>query len=562
MNRRIRWKWLVTAATLAVGLAFLAAACGGGGSKTTTASGGGTTTPGSSSGKTFPDFKIAYDTGIDFLDPGLSYTVQGWAIMWNVYLPLLGYKHVNGPDGATLVPYLAQDLPTVSSDGLTYTVTLRQGLKYSDGTPIKASDFPASIERDYKIDSPGVGFFGNIVGADAFSKTKKGHITGITADDASGKITIKLAAPQGDFNYILATEFAALVPANSPQKDASTNPMPSSGPYMISSYKPNKSVLMERNPNFDASAFGGNVPSGNPDKISIEVLGDAGVALTRTLQGQDDYDFYQPPNDRLAELQSKYADQIKVYTPANTYYYFMNTRVAPFDNLKVRQAVNYAINREALVRIYGGLATPTQNVLPPTYPQYKKLNLYPYNVAKAKELIKAAGATNADVTVWTSNNESRRAPEAAQYLQQVLKSIGLNAKLKEINAAVYWTTIGNQATKAQIGFADWFQDYPHPLDWFDVLLNGNRITDTHNNNYSNFDDSAVNAKIADLKKQSGLSTSINNGWADVDKMVMEQAAWAPYINQQGIDTFSSKVDLSCYVFHVNYQFDFATICKK
>jgi peptide/nickel transport system substrate-binding protein len=562
LNRRIRWKWLVTAATLAVGLAFLAAACGGGGSKTTTASGGGTTTPGSSSGKTFPDFKIAYDTGIDFLDPGLSYTVQGWAIMWNVYLPLLGYKHVNGPDGATLVPYLAQDLPTVSSDGLTYTVTLRQGLKYSDGTPIKASDFPASIERDYKIDSPGVGFFGNIVGADAFSKTKKGHITGITADDASGKITIKLAAPQGDFNYILATEFAALVPANSPQKDASTNPMPSSGPYMISSYKPNKSVLMERNPNFDASAFGGNVPSGNPDKISIEVLGDAGVALTRTLQGQDDYDFYQPPNDRLAELQSKYADQIKVYTPANTYYYFMNTRVAPFDNLKVRQAVNYAINREALVRIYGGLATPTQNVLPPTYPQYKKLNLYPYNVAKAKELIKAAGATNADVTVWTSNNESRRAPEAAQYLQQVLKSIGLNAKLKEINAAVYWTTIGNQATKAQIGFADWFQDYPHPLDWFDVLLNGNRITDTHNNNYSNFDDSAVNAKIADLKKQSGLSTSINNGWADVDKMVMEQAAWAPYINQQGIDTFSSKVDLSCYVFHVNYQFDFATICKK
>ena len=121
MNRRIRWKWLVTAATLAVALAFLAAACGGGGSSSTTsASGGGSTTSGSSSGKTFPDFRIAYDTGIDFLDPGLSYTVQGWEIMWNVYLPLLGYKHVNGPDGATLVPYLAQDMPTVSADGKTY----------------------------------------------------------------------------------------------------------------------------------------------------------------------------------------------------------------------------------------------------------------------------------------------------------------------------------------------------------------------------------------------------------------------------------------------------------
>jgi len=155
LNRSIRWKWLATAATFALTLALVAAACGSGGgssSSTTSAAGGGSTTSGSSSGKTFPDFRIAYDTGIDFLDPGLSYTVQGWAILWNTYLPLLGYKHVNGPDGATLVPYLAQALPTVSADGTTYTLTLRKGLKYSDGTAIKASDFPATIERDYKID--------------------------------------------------------------------------------------------------------------------------------------------------------------------------------------------------------------------------------------------------------------------------------------------------------------------------------------------------------------------------------------------------------------------------
>ena len=174
MNRRIRWKWLVTAATLAVGLALVAAACGGGGGSSTTTSASGNTS-GSSSGKTFADFKIAYDTGIDFLDPGLSYTVQGWEIMWNVYLPLLGYKHVNGPDGATLVPYLAKTLPVVTDGGKTYTLVLRKGLKYSDGTPVKASDFPATIERDFKVDSPGVGFFGNIVGADQYSKTKTGQ---------------------------------------------------------------------------------------------------------------------------------------------------------------------------------------------------------------------------------------------------------------------------------------------------------------------------------------------------------------------------------------------------
>jgi len=548
---------LLAAAFAALGLI---SACGGGGKKSSSSSAGGSTT--STGAKTFANFRIAYDTGIDFLDPSLSYTVQGWAIMWNVYLPLLGYKHVNGPDGATIVPYLAQSLPTVSSDGKTYTLTLRKGVKYSNGAPVKASDFAYAIERDFQIDSPGVGFFGNIVGASAYGTTKKGHISGIVANDTTGKITIHLMAPEGDFENILATTFTALVPAGTPFKDQSTTPIPSTGPYMIQSYSPNKQVIVVRNPHFDASLLGGNVPTGNPDKMTIQIFGDASVALTRTLNGQDDYDFYQPPNDRLGQLESKYANQIKVYTPANTFYFFMNTRVAPFNNVKVRQAVNYAINRQALVRIYGGLATPTENVLPPTYPQYVKLNLYPYNLAKAKQLITQAGAKGAAVTIWGSNNESRRSPEATAYLQQVLKSIGLNAKLKIINAAVYWTTIGSQATKAQIGFADWFQDYPHPLDWFDVLLNGERITATRNNNYADFDDASVNAKIDALKKQPTLTSSVNSQWAALEKQIMEQAPWAPFINQQGIDTFNSDIDLSCYVFHVNYQFDFATICHK
>jgi peptide/nickel transport system substrate-binding protein len=280
------------------------------------------------------------------------------------------------------------------------------------------------------------------------------------------------------------------------------------------------------------------------------------------LQGKDDYDFQQPPSDRLADLQSNHADQIKVYTPANTFYYFINERIPPFDNVKVRQAVNYAIDREALVRIYGGLATPTENVLPPTYPQYKKHDLYPFNLAKAKQLIEQAGATGTDVTVWTSNNTTRRAPQAGAYLQDQLNKIGLKAKLKTINAAIYWTTVGNQATKSGIGFADWFQDYPHPLDWFDVLLNGNRITQTHNNNYSNFDDSAVNVKIEALKKEPTLTKSVDAQWAQLDKTVMEQAPWAPFVNVQYVDTFGSDIDLSCYIQHVNYQFDFASICHK
>jgi len=552
-----RRSWLVAPAAFAAVLAMVAAGCGGSsssssGNNSSTASSGS-----SSSGKTFANFRLAYDTGIDYLDPALSYTVEGWGIMWNVYLPLLGYKHVNGPDGATIVPYLAQDLPKVTNGGKTYTMTLRSGLKYSDGTPVKASDFKSSIVRDFKVDSPGVGFFGGIVGSD---NAKSGDISGITTDDKTGKITINLTSPQGDFENILATTFAALVPPNSPDKDMSSKPLPSTGPYMIKSYKANKQAIVVRNPNFDVSMFDGNVPKGNPDRMTIDILGDPGVALQRVINGQDDYDFQQPPPDRLSSIQSKYANQIKVYTPANTYYFFMNNKVPPFDNLKARQAVEYAIDRTALVRVYGGLGQPTENILPPTYPSYKKHDLYPFNLAKAKQLVAASGDKGMSVTVW--NHDRGNDPKATAYLVDQLNKIGFKAKEKIINSAVYWTTVGNQATKAQIGFADWFQDYPHPLDWFDVLLNGDRITQTHNNNYANFDDSTVNAQIESLKKQPSLTSSVNADWAKLDNTVMQQAPWAPFMNRQFIDFFNSDIDLSCYVQHVLYQFDFATICHK
>ena len=554
MIRRKRWTWLAGVAVLAAGLALLAAACGGGGNKAEPST---TTTAGGGAQKTFSNFRIVYDTGLDYLDPAYSYTVQGWATMWNVYLSLLGYKHVNGPDGATIVPALAKDLPQVSADGLTYTLTLRSGLKYSDGTAVKASDFKYAIKRDFLADSPGVGFFTNIAGADEFSKTKKGDISGITTDDATGKITIKLLKPQGDFQNILATIFAAPVPSGTSSKDQSTKPIPSTGPYKIQSYAPNRQFVLVRNPDFQPTD---NVPATNPDKMTVKIVEDDSAALQQVINGQADYDFHPIPVDRLANVQQKYGDQLKIYTPANTYYYFMNTRLPPFDKLEVRQAVNYAIDRNALVRLYGGLATPTENILPPTYPQYKKHTLYPLDLAKAKQLIQQAGVSGTTLAVWGNSRETSKKP--VEYLTDVLNKIGFKATPKIIDAAVYWTTIGNQKTKAQIGFADWFQDYPHPLDWFDVLLNGTRITDTHNNNYSNFDDPTINSKIAELKQKTELNDTVNAQWGALDKEIMQKAAWVPYVNRQFTDFFSKDIDTGCYINHVLYQFDFSRICMK
>jgi peptide/nickel transport system substrate-binding protein len=251
---------------------------------------------------------------------------------------------------------------------------------------------------------------------------------------------------------------------------------------------------------------------------------------------------------------------LKLFTPANTYYYFMNTRLKPFDKLEVRQAVNYAVDRDAVVRLYGGLATTTENVLPPTYPQYEKISMYTHDLAKAKQLVKDSGYAGMEVQVWGNSRETLQKPAA--YLQDVLNQIGFKAKLKIIDPSVYFTTIGNQRTKAQTGIANWFQDYPHPLNWFDVLLNGNRITEEHNNNYSNADVAAINDKIEALKKEPEINDEVNAQWAEVDKMVLENALWAPIVNRQFTDFFTPEMDLgNCYVNHVLYQFVYTSACK-
>jgi peptide/nickel transport system substrate-binding protein len=550
-----RWRRLAGLFALIAALTFAVAACGGGDDEGS----GGTTTEASGAGaeRAFPEFKSAYEP-IDYMDPGLSYSVQGWGIMWNVYLGLLTYKHVDGPEGAELIPALAEDLPEISEDGLTYSFTLRENLKYSDGSPVKASDFPATIKRLFLVDSPGVGFFTGIVGAEQFAETKKGEISGITVDDDARTIEIKLAKTQGDFLHILAMVFAGFVPANTPAKDQSTTPPPGTGPYMVEAFVPNRSATVVRNPNYVEIE---GVPKGNPDKMTFTIVEEDSASLQSVIDGNNDYSSHPIPVDRLGEVQNQYADQLKLYTPANTYYYFMNERLAPFNKLEVRQAVNYAIDREAIVRLYGGLATATENVLPPTYPQYKKISMYPHDMEKAKQLVQQSGTAGQAVTVWSSTRETHQ--KAAEYLTDILNQLGYKAKLRAIDPAIYWATIGAQRTKAQAGLANWFQDYPHPLNWFDTLLNGNRITEEHNNNYGNADVAAVNNKIEELKKEPELNDATNAQWAEVDQMVLENASWAPFVNRQFTDFFTPEMDLTdCYVNHVLYQFDYIQICKK
>lgn len=509
----------------------------------------------------FPEFHIAMDESTDYLDPALSDTTEGWGVMWNVYLPLLGYKHANRSAGATLVPYLAKALPTISPDQRTYTLFLRPNLRYSDGSRVKPSDFKKTIERDFLLDSAGAGFFRNIIGAAGFARRQKGGIGGISVDNATGKIVIRLKAPEGDFANVLASEFAAPVPSDAPPSDTSLHPLPATGPYMIQSYQPHSRIVEVRNPYFQAWRYHGIVPAGNPDRVTWDIVPSAGLALRRVLTGKDDWMSYWPiPQKRLRGIEKKYSSRLRVFTPPNLLYFFMNTRVAPFDKLAVRRAVNYAISRRWLVRLAGGLAQGTENVLPPGYPSYRPHTLYRHDLRKAIRLVRESGERGRRVIVW--NHDVSADLPFTEYLASVLERLGFRVHQRVVTASDYWTTLGEEKTRAQIGFADWFQDYPHPLDWFGVLLNGQRITPTHNDNYANFDLPWADRTIDSLTRKPKLTPKVNARWAEFDRQVMQRAPWAPFLNREEIDFFSARVALSCYVNNVLYEFDYASICVK
>src|SRR5918994_4533995 len=288
----------------------------------------------------------------DYLDPALMYTVNAIEPSWLVYTPLVTYAREEGAAGAKLIPGLAEDLPEISEDGLTYTLKLRQGLKYSDGSAVKASDFEHAIKRVLNLESGGSAFYLGIEGAEEYVDAGKcnGDISGIETDDQTGKITINLAEPDGSFSHVLAMWFAGLVPGDTPCTTLTEDPPPGVGPYKITESVPNRQFVLERNPEFDQPNIPG-IPSGNLDKITTQIIKSAQRQAQDVISGELDYMQDPPPADLKPEVKAKYSDRYREITTASTYYFFMNTRVPPFDKKEVREAVNYGIDKPALARL-------------------------------------------------------------------------------------------------------------------------------------------------------------------------------------------------------------------
>jgi peptide/nickel transport system substrate-binding protein len=530
---------LVLAALAALGLA----SCGGDSDST---SGGGSGQKGGSLNGTYASFP-------DYMDPALSYTAEGWTAMADVYIPLLTYKHANGEEGSEVIPGLAKELPKISNGGKTYTLTLRPGLKYSDGTPVKASDFPFAVERMIELNSGGSSFYLSIEGAEDFAKTKQGPISGIKADDKTGEVVINLEGPRGTFTNELGLMFVAPLPQDTPIEDLSANPPPGTGPYMITKSQPGKGWEYERNP-YWAKANGEampDLPEGVVDDAKMTVIRNPQSQVNDIEQGTYDWMQNPPPSSRYAEVKEKFeGTQFRIEPTISTYYFWMNTQEAPFDDVKVRQAVNYAIDSKALERIYAGQIKGTQQILPPGMPGYEQFELYPYDLDKAKEMIKEANPSDMDITVWTDTESPNN--EAGEYYNEVLKELGFNTTLKILNADNYFTVIGNLSTPdLDAGWSDWFQDYPHPNDFFQPLLAGESIQSTNNNNFAQFDNPAVNEQVEKLGAEQ-LGPDQEKAYAELDKEIMEEAPWAPY-GTRTLSTFvSDAIDLESVIFNPTF----------
>jgi peptide/nickel transport system substrate-binding protein len=470
-----------------------------------------------------------YSSFPEYLDPGLSFSLEGATALANSYVPLLTYAHANGKAGTELIPGLAEALPEIDRGGRRYTLQLRPGLEYSDGTPVRASDFRFAVERLIRLNSAGTSFYMNIEGAEEFAETRKGGIAGIETDDKSGRIVIHLREPDGSFNYVLALMFGAPLPPHTPAEDQTAKPPPATGPYLITKVKPGRSWEYERNPAWEAANGEAmpQLPGGHIDRIAFEVRSNPTTQVDEVERGQVDWMKNQPSPDRYQELKREYeGSQFREEATISVYYFWMNTREAPFDDVRVRQAVNYALDPEALERIYAGTIERAQQVLPTQMPGYRKIELYPHDLRRAKQLVVEADPADRDVTVWT--NDLPPNDEAGEYYQQVLNSLGFNAKLKAVNAANYFTLIGNAGTPdLDTGWSNWFLDYPHPDDYFDPQLSSDSILPNGNTNWANFSDPAIDAKIEELGRQQ-LSPELEREYGDLDEAVMKQAPWAPF----------------------------------
>jgi peptide/nickel transport system substrate-binding protein len=537
------------AATLLVLTAVAACSSGGGHSATNTA------TPRAHKGGVLT---ILANSAFGVADPAQNYTEEEWQLLINSHDGLVQFQRAAGVAGTKLVPNLATELPAPANGGKTYLFRIRRGIKFSNGQTLKPSDFVTTFERQFTVPGP-TSFYGGIAGASACS-TKHCDLSksGVIADDKNYTLTINLTAPDPEFLDQLALPFSYAVPSGTSMKLTGNNVPPGTGPYMWKSYNPNTQAVLVRNPYFhvwNATAQ----PDGNPNEI-IEKYGlQVSEEITEVENGQasEVWDGDQIPSDRLSELNgAQYSNRVHVNTLTADWYFALNTAKPPFNNVLARQAINYAANRAAYVKIAGGpsLAAPACQVLPPNFPAYQAYCPYTSgtdhakwtapDLAKARQLVQQSGTKGMKVVVNGTSDEVGKSL-VAQMVSD-LNAIGYQSSSQLLAESVQYPFVQNSsnAGKWNVGWSAWYQDYPAPSDFLNVLLGCGTIHrgSDASPNIAEFCDRAIQGKIDQAETlQQTNPTAADTIWTQIDHQETDSAPWVNMYNPKQIDFLAANV---------------------
>jgi ABC-type transport system substrate-binding protein len=479
---------------------------------------------------------------LDYVDPGLAYRSDDWAMLYTTQMLLVNFAEKAGAAGSQLYPEAATSFPTVSKDGKTYTFHIRPGLKFSDGSPVTAASYQRAWERNLspKMGSPlGVNdqFQNVIVGALPFLNGKAQHISGISANGLT--LTFHLTKPNPTFVSYLSMQWFGAVKANMPYSSSGLETYPSAGPYYIASRTPGRSTILKRNPYYKGSR------PANPDEIAYTPDVDQNQALLQTKAGQVDLDIGYVPPTAAAGLGQQYGvnkGRFFVGSTSCVSYLTLNTARAPFNNVSLRKSVNYAIDRPALLRILGKYAGKrTDQILVPGIPGYKPYNTYAIagaDVAKAKSVGGSAIAAAPTVDVTHANTPSQT--NRAQIIEFNLQQAGYKASDDNTPATTYYEGIDTKGTTYGVALAGWCADYFDPFDYINVLLDGRSIQQTNNVDLSYFNNATLNKQMDEAAGLSGAARSA--AYAKLDQTIMgTYAPWVPYYVANNRFFVSSRV---------------------
>ena len=485
------------------------------------------------------DIIVTYKDDIATLDPAIGYDWQNWSMINSLFSRLVDYK----PGTTELGPSLA-DSYDVSDDGKVYTFKLHPGVKFTNGREVTAADVKWSIERavNPKTQGPGAGFFHSIVGADKMTAGTAETMDGITAvDDHTVKFT--LSQPDATFLNVLALNFASVVPKEAVEAaggDFGKHPV-GSGAFTLKEWTIGQRLVFVKNPDY----FIKDRP--HVDSFTIEVGQEPLVALLRLQKGEVDIAGDGIPPAKFLEMKKspEFEGMIVDRQQLETSYVTLNTQVKPFDNVKVRQAVNMAINKDRIVRIINGRATPASQVLPPLMPGYdQNYKGYAYDPEKAKALLAEAGFKDGFSTqIYTSNTDPQ--PRITQAIQQDLAAIGVKAEIKAVanpNVIAAGGTQG-QAPMVWSGGLGWIADFPDPSDFYGPILGcGSAVAGGWNWSWYCNKDIDARGQAADAMPVPAKAEERNKVWAQIFTDIQtNDAPWIPVFNERRVVAKSKRM---------------------